>query len=65
MERVSAGFGVPLAPDKTEGLVMEIMFLGIVIDSERMECSLLDEKVHDLHMGVHRVMGQKKVILQD
>lgn len=33
MERVSDDFGVPLAPEKTEGPATLIKFLGIMIDS--------------------------------
>lgn len=43
MERVSASFGVPLAPEKTEGPTTLITILGILIDSEHMACRLPDE----------------------
>lgn len=57
MERISADFGVPLALDKTEGPVTVIKFLGIVIDSELMECRLPEDKLVDLR----RVVGEARV----
>ncbi|XP_075705554.1 histone-binding protein RBBP4-A-like [Rhinoderma darwinii] len=40
MEKVAIDFGVPLAPEKTEGPTTVIKFLGIIIDSDRLECRL-------------------------
>lgn len=45
MEWVAFTFGVPLAPDKIEGLATIIKFLGIVIDTDHMECRLPDNKL--------------------
>lgn len=55
MEWVMADFGVPLALEKTEGLVTAITFLGIEIDSEQMECRLPGDKLWDLRQVVNRV----------
>lgn len=38
MERVALAFRVPLVPDKTEGLLMLVKFLGILIDMECIKC---------------------------
>lgn len=65
MERVSAVFGVPLAPEKTEGPTTELKFLGIVIDSVRMECRLPEDKVQDLRLVVHKAKGSHKIRLRD
>lgn len=65
MERVSRNFGVPLAPDKTEGPTTVIKFLGILIDSERMECRLPDDKVEDLRQAVGRARESNKIRLRD
>lgn len=35
--------GVPLAEDKTEGPTMVLCFLGIIIDTDRMECVWVEE----------------------
>lgn len=37
LEHITERFGVPLAPEKTEGPRSVIQFLGIVIDSEAIE----------------------------
>lgn len=65
MERVAADFGVPLAPEKTEGPVTEIRFLGIMIDSDRMECRLPEDKVADLRLVVGAAMGARKITLRE
>lgn len=65
MERISQSFGVPLAPEKTEGPTSVITFLGIVIDSDKMECRLPDEKVVDLREVVLRARSARKIQLRD
>lgn len=65
IERIALSFGVPLAPEKTEGPTTTIKFLGIQIDSERMECSLLDDKVMDLWQVVLKARQSKKIRLRD
>lgn len=52
---------VGLAADKTKGLTMEIVFLGIVIDSRAMECRLQTDKVENLRIEIKGMMGQSKV----
>lgn len=65
MERLALDFGVPLAPDKTEGPATEIKFLGIVIDSGRMECRLPEDKLVDLRQVVGRTRLVKKIRLRE
>lgn len=64
MERVAQQFGVPLAPDKTEGPATVVKFLGIVLDSVAMECRLPLDKVQDLLAVVGQVRRSKKVQLR-
>lgn len=51
-------------PDKTEGPVIEITFLGIVIDTDRMECRLLEDELVDLRQVVGRARLAKKLRLR-
>ena len=45
LKRVFSEIGVPLSEEKTEGPVTAIEFLGIRLDSDRMQASLPDEKL--------------------
>lgn len=65
MDRVSRSFGVPLAGEKTEGPTTMIKFLGILTDSERMECRLPDDKVEGLPQVVRRARESKKIRLRE
>lgn len=51
LEGVALRFGIPLAPEKTSGPSTEIQFLGIIIDTQAMECCLPIEKLEDLIFG--------------
>ena len=48
LERLCASLGVPLAPDKRMGPSPVLTFLGIVIDTERGELRLPDDKLQRL-----------------
>lgn len=65
MEQMSADFGVPLALEKTEGLVTVIWLLGIEIDSDRIECRLLEHKLLDLRQVVVQVCHALKIRLRE
>lgn len=65
MERMSLHFGVPLAPEKTEGPATVVKFLGIVIDSVEMECRLPVDKLEQLKSAVAGAMGKRKILLRD
>lgn len=45
LEHIAARFGIPLAPEKTEGPTTMISFLGIGLDSDTMECRLPEDKL--------------------
>ncbi|XP_072286680.1 uncharacterized protein [Pyxicephalus adspersus] len=48
LQYIAERFGIPLVADKTEGPVSALAFLGIVIDTEAMECRLPEEKLRGL-----------------
>lgn len=64
MEQISDNFGVPLAPDKTEGPSTQIKFLGILIDFDKMECRLPKNKLQDLRAQVLRAKVARKLRLR-
>ena len=45
---VASQVGIPLAPNKLEGHTTCLVFLGILIDTNCMETSLPDDKLHEL-----------------
>ena len=45
---VASQAGIPLAPNKLEGPTTCLVFLGILIDTNPMETSLPDDKLHEL-----------------
>ncbi|KAM4694411.1 uncharacterized protein O3C94_004897 [Discoglossus pictus] len=57
-------FGIPLAVDKSEGPCQVLSFLGIEVDTMRMECRLPLDKVVDLCDTVGKVLLAKKVTLR-
>ncbi|CAN2388360.1 RNA-mediated [Pristimantis euphronides] len=65
IEWVCGHFGVPLAPEKTEGPSTTLCFLGIEIDSKRMECRLPREKVVLALEAVEAARKRKKVTLRE
>lgn len=58
-------FGIPLAADKTEGPMSSIKSLGIVIDSQAMECRLPDDKLLSLKEEVRLMSGKRKIKLRE
>ncbi|KAM3940651.1 uncharacterized protein RB166_000605 [Leptodactylus fuscus] len=65
VQRVADLFGVPLAPDKTEGPAVVMKFLGIELDSVRMESRLPADKLGDLRDTVRLFQGLRKVRLRE
>ncbi|XP_041440120.1 uncharacterized protein LOC121400643 [Xenopus laevis] len=57
-------FGVPVAMEKTEGPSRILKFLGIEIDSDKMQCRLPQEKIVDLKLVLNFALQQKKVTLR-
>lgn len=64
LESVARRFGIPLAPEKTEGPSTEMQFLGIIIDTQAMECRLPTAKLEDLRLLVRAALQAKKVRLK-
>ncbi|XP_040186277.1 uncharacterized protein LOC120918659 [Rana temporaria] len=65
LQHIAGRFGVPLAADKTEGPTTELSFLGIVIDSQAMECRLPPDKVENLRLAIRDFLGRNKVTLRE
>lgn len=65
VEQVAADFGVPLAPGKTEGPSTVLSFLGIVIDTDKMECRLPEDKLSALRVEVERAARLRKIKLRE
>ena len=64
LQHVAGSFGIPLAPDKTEGPTTVLSFLGIVVDSEAMECRLPEDKLGALRAEIEGVLGLRKIQLR-
>ncbi|XP_066431505.1 uncharacterized protein [Eleutherodactylus coqui] len=64
LQWVAKRFGVPLAPEKTEGPTTCLSFLGITIDSEAMECRLPEEKLRNLQEELGAARVAKKITLK-
>lgn len=48
MIRMASHLGIPLAPEKLEGPTTSLVFLGILIDTNRMETALPEDKLKEL-----------------
>eukprot|EP00079_Xenopus_tropicalis_P012677 XP_002939985.2 PREDICTED: uncharacterized protein LOC100487960 isoform X1 [Xenopus tropicalis] len=64
VQAVADLFGVPLAPDKTEGPSTCLRFLGIEIDTIKQECRLPLDKIQQLREEVGYAQTAKKVTLR-
>ena len=62
MVKTADRLGIPLAPDKLEGPTSRLVFLGILIDSTLMECSLPPDKLSELMAKLHTWSSRKKCI---
>ena len=68
--QVASQVGIPLAPNKLEGPTTQLVFLGILIDTTRMDTSLPDDKLHELlselcSWSSCKKMSQKRTSLLD
>ncbi|XP_053563915.1 uncharacterized protein LOC128654176 [Bombina bombina] len=63
--QVTEEFGIPVAADKSEGPTTSLSFLGIQLDSIKMECRLPEDKVADLKSVIGRMLARKKATLRD
>lgn len=64
LQHIAERFGVPLAPEKTEGPKSSIVFLGIEVDSLGMECRLPVDKLESLKAEVREITDRRKVQLR-
>lgn len=60
MVKTANRLGIPLAPDKLEGPTSHLVFLGILVDSNLMECSLPPDKLSELVAELHTWSSRKK-----
>jgi len=58
--RVASDLGIPLAPHKLEGPTTSLVFLGITIDTTRMETSLPANKLCGLLVELQSLSSRKK-----
>ena len=57
--------GIPISLHKTEGPVIVLQFLGILLDSNRMEATLPDDKVQRLWEELFKWQNKKSVTLRE
>ena len=65
MVKTAARLGIPLAPDKLEGPTSRLVFLGILIDSTLMECSLPPDKLSELVAELLTWSSRKKCLKRE
>ena len=65
MVKTADRLGIPLAPDKLEGPTSRLVFLGILIDSTLMECSLPPDKLSKLVAELYTWSCRKKCIKRE
>ena len=65
MVKTADHLGIPLAPDKLEGPTTRLVFLGILIDSNLMECCLPPDKLSELLAELQVWSIRKKCIKRD
>ena len=63
--QVASQVGIPLAPNKLEGPTTQLVFLGILIDTTRMETSLPDDKLHELLSELRSWSSCKKCLKRE
>ena len=57
--------GIPLAPEKLEGLTTSLVFLGILIDTTCMETALPDDKLKELLSELQSWSSHKKCLKRE
>ena len=65
MVKTADCLGIPLAPDKLEGPTSCLVFLGILVDSTLMECSLPPDKLSELVAELRTWSCRKKCIKRE
>ena len=62
---VCVELGVPLAEDKTEGPSTRITYLGITIDTEKMQIQSPENKIIELLQKLNDTCNRKKITLKN
>ena len=57
--------GVPVAPDKVEGPTTCLKFLGLIVDTERMEIRVPEDKLKVAYAQIEHLLGSKKATLKE
>ena len=63
-ENVCSSLGVPIAPEKTEGPVTCLTYLGLVINTNSMTISIPEAKLLQLKLQLQDLVSRKKVTLR-
>ena len=56
--------GVPIANEKTEGPVKKLVFLGLLLDSEKQTVEVPRDKLQELREKINKALSQKKIQLK-
>jgi acetoacetate decarboxylase len=64
LKTICKRLGVPIADEKTEGLVTSMEYLGLTIDTESMSVKIPEEKMKEILKKLNEVAFSKKVILK-
>ena len=62
MIHLASQLGIPLAPEKLEGPTTSLVFLGILIDTDRMETALPEDKLKELLAELQCWCSRKKCL---
>ena len=65
MIHLASHLGIPLAPEKLEGPTTSLVFLGILIDTNRMETALPDDKLKELLAELQCWFSRKKCLKRE
>ena len=65
MIHMASHLGIPLAPEKLEGPTTSLVFLGILLDTNRMETALPEDKLRELLAELQRWCSRKKCLKRE
>jgi len=63
--KVMVELGVPVAVEKTEGPTMVLTFLGLELDSAKMQVRIPMAKIHELTEKISQILSKTKARLRD
>jgi hypothetical protein len=63
-DHVCERFGVPIAKEKTEGLMTKMEYLGLTLDTIDMYVQIPDNKVQEMLKQINLIAFSKKVTLK-